>query len=315
MPSDRKLAAWLTEVAQALESGLSASEAVKCCQGHQLASTQDLEQSLRSGKDWTQSLLNHAHFLQDSEIEILSAATSSGQLPKFMKVLADQRIDLYQAKRRALLAALYPLFILHFGAIALPLNHIVVESEPGIYFTKVSMVLIPIWLISLFSIAGVKLFPSLGHHLGRLTPIFGRFIRYHELANFTKTLSVCQAAGLPLDRSWESAARATKRSALHKAAEEALKEIASGISPIARIQLNKTLPQTFKQKYQIGEATGTLDTALDEAATQFRSSARSSLTAASLFYPALLFGIAAVFAIVKVFSFWRDYFENFNSRF
>ena len=110
--SDKQLAEWLEQVADGLESGMEASNAISMAKP--LPSNQGalLVEALQGGEGWPVVFGNPVLQLNYAEHTILTASEKSGTLPQSMRKIASSRREASKVKRRLKLALAYPLFLL-----------------------------------------------------------------------------------------------------------------------------------------------------------------------------------------------------------
>jgi len=299
-------------MARGLEAGLSPHRAIEVSGVLRRAEVERLSGALQSGASWTEALEDEADFLEPNEIEILSFADRTGRLPQLMSSLAAERRKRAKAALRATLAVLYPLGILHFAALALPL-HFIVEGQPEQYLGRVAIILVPLWVAIAFLAVACRASSSFAYGLSQGVPLVAAYSKLQQASSFTRVLALGAEAGLPIDETWAAAARATRRRKLRRLAEAAQAHIGAGASPLPALQASAALPPVVAQQYAAGEDTGSLDRNLAFAADEIERMASGRLTAATIAYPTLLFFIVAGFVVYQIFQFWMQYFDTISS--
>ncbi len=306
----KNLARWYREVAQHLAAGLPLTRAVVNAGGPARKERKRMEQELTAGRSWS-DVLNSARWLPPEDRALLVAAAESGRLVEVLMPLARKRALLAEQNRRAVGACVYPVAVLHFGALAVPLRFLVM-GETETYLAQAGTVLIPLWLV-----IGVLAWGAGGRHawlqmLMRMVPFFRAYSRRRALADLAFTLEGGVIAGQSIVRAWESAGAASGDGRLQRAADRIAAAAREGNEPGATLSDENAFPDDFVSLYLTGEKTGQLDENLGHLAHLYGEQASDSLRAASAFYPKILFLLVAVWVAYTVLSFYAGYFGQFE---
>ncbi len=311
--SDKRLAEWLEQVADGLDAGMQASNAVAMAKSLPAGISANLEAAFENGDGWGDSLEFARIPFRFAELSILRASEMSGRLPGAMRRIAEARRELAKVKRRMVFALAYPVFLLHFAAVIFSLKYLVNGDTPA-FFVSAGMVIVPVWLGTGFIASGAKLYPGAARRVLRFLPIFSGYRKNWEAATLCEVLASGFAAGMDVTRSWEIAANAADSPRLFRVADAAVAAVATGSKVSAAIvACKKDAPLGFAQLYRSGEETGSLEENLEAAAKRYYSEAKSRLFVASLLYPKIV--LIAIFGYVgyQIVSWMSDYFEQLSN--
>jgi len=308
--SSRTLSQWYPRLAAALEAGLGFEQSLVNLPGPPAAGVQALAGRLQAGASLADALDTDGQWLPEVDRQLMLAGARSGRLPDALRRLAARHEATVRARIGLMLAAAYPLGVLHFGALALPLVQLVSAGGFPAYVAAVAQVLGPMWLlIGAFVLAArARLQPALA--LLDALPFVGGFRRARALADLAFVLEALVVAGERIDAAWHHAARATGDPRLAAVAGAAVEAVHRG-EPVAPVlAVRREIPALFAEFYRTGEATGRLDEALRTLQHQFSDTAATCLKLAALVYPSLLFAGVAVWVGVRVVLFYAGYFQR-----
>lgn len=97
-------------------------------------------------------------------------------------------------------------------------------------------------------------------------PVFGRFIRSNNTAQFANTLSIMAASGVPILTALQTAASVITNVPMREAVEEATVRVREGASIGKSLAISKLFPPMTMHLIKIGEASGELEDMLGRAA-------------------------------------------------
>lgn len=227
--------------------------------------------------------------------------------------LAARHEEAATAARRALLAALYPLFIAHFAIVVLPLSEwFAPGGGPGAYLEKVAGLLVPLWVLGAAAWWATRQRWRIATAVLHAVPFVRGYRRFRTLADFTAIVEAQWSAGVRPDIAWLQAAEAVGDPRLEVLAVEVAAGVQRGEAVSLQLAGRMELPEVFLEFYANGEKTGRLDESLIHVRNDFQARARSQLQLAAIVYPGLL--LLAVFAAAafKILSFWLGYFQQFD---
>ena len=268
-----------------------------------------MSRELLNGRPFDEVLHNAPSWLPVEDRFLLSSFAQSGRLAEGTSLLAQKHALKAQQIREAWSAVPYPLAVLHFAILVLPLRHIVSGGVETYLFT-VGLFLLPLWaVIGGLTWAAAKRHRWLAVVTGVLPWLRG-YRRNLELADLAFALESLLLAGAPVDVAWGGAGRASGSRRLGKAAERVSEAARRGEPPGNNLPREGVFPEEFVSFYQIGERTGHLDQNLRHLAAIHRERAADKLKAASFWYPKFLFAAVAIMVAYTVVSFYAGYFRQ-----
>lgn len=302
------LARWYYALAQHLEAGLSLVEGVRSIEGPPLKGRQRMATDLAAGMDLDSVLKDAPSWMSGTDRQLISAGNTSGTLPDTLRRISTGHETKHRAFRAAIGASIYPLVILHFAVFVLPAGQLMSGSIAD-YLRAVFGLLIPLWIILLLIIVGVRMRIGLFGWLGDLLPGIRGYRRNGALRDVCLVLRAFLGAGCRLDEAWFGACAATGRRPLIKAGMVCAQTVQAGSPPSQVLPNLKVFPPDFVRLYRSGEETGKMDESLAVLEEEYGRKASAALAAASFWYPKLLFLGVAIFLAWQVVGFYAGYFE------
>ena len=154
-------------------------------------------EQLRNGAALADELAGAGAWLPGPDIHLLTAGAASGRLPAICRRLAAHHENVARLTGRAVLATLYPLAVLHLGAVLMPLKYLVLGS-PLEFARQVSMVLVPLWLVGGVVAVLLVRHSGLRRRVFALLPGVAGYQRERDLAVLATVLEGYVAAGVSL---------------------------------------------------------------------------------------------------------------------
>lgn len=308
--SSRTLSRWYAQLANNLEAGMGFGRSVATLPGPPPAKRSVLSQRLAAGDSISDALERAGKWIPAIDRKVLSAGAASGRLPEVCRKLSARHSDSFQAIGRVMLAIIYPVFVAHIAAFAFPVGLLFDGSGVVAYAEAVLKILVPGWLILFVFWAGVRWRFRPIMFLLDLLPLVGGFRRRRALANLAFVLEIQIVAGIRLDIAWLHGAMAAGDWRLEPLAVEVADAVQRGETVSSILIGKKVLPPPFVDFYVNGEQTGQLDESLSHIYKTFQDSSLARLKIAAIVYPNLLFGLVAVWVVIKVISFYLGYFKQ-----
>lgn len=272
-----------------------------------------LSARLRAGDPLNEALERGGAWLPAADRRIIGAGAQSGRLPDALRRLANRHEAVVRARTAMMLAAAYPVALVHLGALAFPIQKLVDGSGAGAYLASVFALLVPLWLLAL--LAGIAI--STGWRpaiavLDRL-PLIGGFRRARALADLAFVLEALIVAGVRIDVAWLHAGIAAGDRRLEGVAIAAAEAVGRG-EPVGPVLATcAPIPPLFTEFYRTGESSGRLDESLQTLQRQFSENAGHRLKAAAVVYPAVLLVFVAGWVAVRVVQFYAGYFSGLEA--
>ncbi|WP_414662998.1 type II secretion system F family protein [Horticoccus sp. 23ND18S-11] len=310
----RKLSAWYRQLAQQLEAGLPLADAIRASRGTgaPAAGLEQMATTIERGGSTDDALRAAGAWLPLADVLALSAAAGAGRMPRTLDNLSARHAEIGAAKLRLALACLYPLGILHFGLLLLPVMGMI-DWEKGFQWSTTAYVrgvlrtIIPLWAVGgIFWIMARRGSPVLSR-LARLLPGLRGYVRFQALADFCFGLANFLEAGVPIGQAWAAAGLVTRSTDLMAAAAAMETVIAGGAAPGRKLGAWACFPPEFVGLYRSGEDTGHLEANLHKLTAQYQDAANRALAFATLLYPAVLFVAVAGTVAYHVISIYAAY--------
>jgi len=302
------LARWYHALAQHLEAGMTLVDGIRSIEGPPAGDREPMATALSSGLDLDAVLTDAPAWISNTDRQLISAGHGSGTLPDVLRGLAARHEIQQQALRAVIGAMIYPLVILHFAVFVLPAGRLISEGISD-YLQAILTLLVPLWVILLIIVAGVRCRVRLFGWLGDFLPGIRGYRRNSALRDICLVLRSFVSAGCRLDEAWYGACEATGRQRYIQAGIRCATTVQAGSPPSQVLPELKVFPPDFIRIYRSGEETGKLEESLTILEGEYGRKASASLAAASFWYPKLLFLMVAVFLAWQVVGFYAGYFE------
>ncbi|MEM7082699.1 MAG: type II secretion system inner membrane protein GspF [Pseudomonadota bacterium] len=220
----------------------------------------------------------------------VSAGETSGHLDQVLEHLADYTEKQHAIKQKVMQAFIYPVFltIVCIGIVAFLMVSVVPnlvtifeDTETELPFITQSLINVSDFLQSygLFLLVGIVALifvlrlifsqpdPKRQLHQWFLKlPVFGRFIRSNNTAQFANTLSIMAASGVPILTALQTAASVITNVPMREAVEQATVRVREGASIAKSLAVSKLFPPMTMHLIKIGESSGELEEMLGRAA-------------------------------------------------
>jgi len=305
----KTLSRWYREMAQQIAAGYTLPQALTGAGGPPVPERERMSQALLQGQPLDEILRAAPRWLPREDRYLISSFAHTGRLVEGMRLLAERHAMRAEQARQAWSAVPYPLAVIHFAILALPLRYLLFDGI-DVYLSKVGIFLVPLWaVIGLIVWGAVNKHRWLGLIAG-VMPWIRSYRNHRAVADLAFTLESFLLAGEAVDLSWEGAGLASGRKRLGKAAIRIAKGARQGVPPGDLLPKERVFPEDFVSLYRVGERTGQLDTNLNHLAVIYRERASDKLKAASFWYPKFLFACVAVGIGYIIVSFYIGYFRQ-----
>jgi general secretion pathway protein F/type IV pilus assembly protein PilC len=312
----RKLSAWYHQLAQNLEAGMPLAAALRAAQGTGApASTlENMAACIETGGSAADALRAAGSWLPLADLLALTAAAEAGRMPRTLHALSARHALIGTAKLRVVLACAYPLAILHFGLLLLPVMRMI-DWEKGFqwstaaYVRGLALTILPLWGAGIAVGSLARQGNPVVARITAMLPAVGGYARAQALADFCFALGNFLEAGVPIGRAWAAAGLITRSRELKAAAVAMEASVVHGQAPGTKLDAWKCFPPDFVALYKTGEATGQLDANLLRLAAHHQDAANRALGVATVAYPLLMFLVVAGTVVYFVVSFYAGYLE------
>ncbi len=312
--SHKVLSNWYLQLAQHLEAGTTLAEALRVTSGPPAGDRLRLAAEISAGRPIEAVIRNAPPWLPRSDRASINAAMQTSRLPQTLRNLSDRHAHVGATQLKVVLGLLYPVGILHFAAVILPLLRMIdFESgfnwSPGTHLRYTAALLLPIWGIVALIDFLVKTENPLLPRILRGIPILRRYDKAQAMADFSYTLGTLLDAGVPIRPAWKTSVDVARDPALARAHQSIEPLFARGESPSAHLGEHKYFPADFVAFYETGARTGTLDQTLLHAGREFQNRANNAMTLAAIVYPSLLFLCIAGVIVTAIFQAYAGYLD------
>ena len=310
MASSRRLAAWYFQLAQTLEAGVALPAALAASGGPRADARAAMVERLRGGAALAGELAAAGGaWLPLVDAQLLAAGAEGGRLPETCRRLAAYHEGVARLTGRAVLAALYPLAVLHLGAVVLPLKELVLGSA-WLYARQVLVVLVPLWLALAVVFIVLGRHPGLRRRVFACLPWVAGYQRARDLGVLAAVLEVHVANGLPAAAAWRAAGAATGAPVLEALGQRLAAEAEAGRPPGLALAGEGAVPPEFAHAYRTGEQSGRLDESLGWLARRHEEEAGRQLGLAALWYPQFVLLAVAAWVAVTVVALYANYLKE-----
>ena len=249
-----------------------------------------VKQKVESGSSLAAALQGHPTVFTPWYVSMVEAGEESGTLPETFSRLAEHLDKVVRLRQQVKLALAYPLLVVGVALLVLWVLLIWVIPMFATMFTDwgdalpwptavvlaVSRWLQEHWVSALLGVAGL----GIGGRLWAKTrsgqrmiegvvlrvPLVGNLWRNVAVVHVARTLSVLLGSGVPILRSLEIAQKVSGLQRMARALEDARSSIREGHTLADPLGRSGMFPRLVSNMVGVGEATGSLDTALGNVA-------------------------------------------------
>lgn len=313
MVTHQNLAEWYLSMEQYLSAGVTLPKALRDSGGVPGPWRQAAASQLEAGASFDQLLASAPRWLPQTDRFVLSAAYASGRMTEMLPLLREMHDNASKYAKTMVGACLYPLFVLHFAILLLPIPAVVAAEDEGPgYLAQILPALAVLWggLGALWW--GWQKRSKVLRQVGGWLPGVAGAIRFQALARFAGVMRGLYLAGAPMEEIWFGAGESSGDRDLQALALRVVKRVQEGRRPGDFIAGEKALPSAFVSFYRNGEETGQLEQSLAKLETDFREEATRRLRQASFWYPILIYLVVAGFIAWQIIQFFQGYLEIFD---
>lgn len=253
----------------------------------------DSLRNVQGGTSLSSALSQYPKSFSPTYVALVRAGEASGKLDDILKRLADTLEAQRELKSSIKGAMIYPsiVFVAMIGVLILMMVLVIPKLSamyesmnvelPAItqFMMSASKIMSKRWYVFLILAAGAffgikyyfstpggrKVFSKVAFKL----PVFGKISKQRELTEFTRTLSLLVASGIPIVESLNIVSQVVSNERYKMGAENAAKHVERGGSLSDYLRQDKVFPPILGQMASVGEETGQLDDVLGKVATFF----------------------------------------------
>jgi type II secretion system protein F len=286
---------------------------------------QQIADQVKEGQSLSESLKHYPQLFNNMHVNMIRTGEISGSLENVLKRLADfgeKQEDILIKVRQAMV---YPIIIFIVGTttIVFLFTFVIPKlvnlfEDMGQILPLPTRILIGIsnlflsywWLVltvfifvffairrNLFSAKG-----KIGFDYFKLTiPIWGKFFKRVQIANFSRTLGTMLANGVPILQAIEAVAQILDNEVLKQDVQRIAKEVRAGSSLSKGVSESKYFPVLVSNMVSIAEEGGALDEALLRIASTYEKEIDQSIRLfTSLIEPAMILIIGSIVGFIVV---------------
>lgn len=241
------------------------------------------------GHSLADGLRDYPHVFSDMYRATVDAGEQSGHLDVVMDRLADYAEQRQQLRQRMQLALFYPLILTIMSVLVVTglLAYVVPEvvkvftdtgqTLPWLTKALISVsdfvqqwfvVLLVLFVVGLFAVPRLLKHPAIRlryHRLLLKLPILSRLIRGSNSAQFSRTMSILAASGVPILEAMKIAAQVMTNLPMRDAVERATRQVSEGSSLSRTLEESGYFNPMLINLIASGEATGKLEQMLERA--------------------------------------------------
>lgn len=240
--------------------------------------------------------------------ELLAAGEQSGRLEDACRELADYYSRLAQGRRHIIAASLYPLFILHLGALLLSIPPAIISCSFSAFLVQVALFLgaaylagaiflFLIWILARGFRSNVR-----ADRLIRRIPVLGGFFWNAALARFCLVLSLGIRSADGVLSSLQRAGRAGKSACMEQGAVEAVSAIRSGSGFSDSLRATGAFPADLEQAFHVAETSGRLEEEITRWAGIYRDRLFLRIETLATWVPRILYLLVVALVVLRMFS-------------
>jgi type IV pilus assembly protein PilC len=313
-----------TEIAKMVEAGFGIREAGRAMLDTRLPALQAgllrrMEAELEGGKSITEAFGADLPQISELERRIIGAGERGGRLGPAFQHLADYFGMLATARRDALQSMAYPLLLLHLGLF-------VGVLVPGLMGQMDFTVIVKNFLLSLLTLyaavfvgwlalrallAAAPENAALDRVLNAI-PVLGGARRALAMARFTKVYHTCLLAGLSMNETVETAAKAAHSGVIGAAGRQLVATLAEGGALGPKFVSCGAFPPAFARSYATAEESGSLDKDLARWSKVYQDDAARTVKTASNVLSKAVYFLVLLFIGWTVIKAYSGYFEMMN---
>jgi len=274
--------------------------------GQSRASFARIKRALDGGASVGESLLAGTPLISALEACVFAASDRAGRLESGLEQASQYYAALAEARTRMRARLAYPVFVIHFALLILPLPIAFAPDGGTIPFLKAAGSAIGgLWLSIFILAAFIRAFISAAEkragpdRLLRALPMFGKLRRDFALSRFCSAYHMQLNAGVNVLASLETSGAASGSAVLRDAVASAMPAVRAGGQVGPALENTRAFPKEFVRAFAVGEHTGELDREILRIGEKHREAAMRRLETIAEWVPRILY--VAILAFVA----WR----------
>ena len=264
--------------------------------GRARASLLRIRAALDGGAPVGESLLAGAPLVSQLEASVFTACERAGQLDAGLEHASQYHAAIAAARARIRARLAYPVFVIHFALLVLPVPLIFSEHGGFAPFLKAAGLAIGGLWLSIFIIAAIIRAiiaaaenGTSADRLLRALPLFGSMRRDFALARFSSAYHMQLDSGVNILTGLEMSGAASGSAILREAVASALPAVRAGGQVGPSLEKTRVFPASFIRAFAVGEQTGELDQELQRLGEDCRTAAMRRLATIAEWVPRLIY--------------------------
>ena len=255
----------------------------------------------------------------ESDAAVIEAGEATGRLDTVFLDLEAYYRQLANARRTIIAKSLYPVLVLHLGAVLLAIPPAIMEGGWPAFFAHALPILAAFYAALFAGAVFWRILRALlSRHRGtaRLlmrVPLFGAFLRDWTAWRFASVLSLYVGAGGGLLRAFETAGSSCGNAVLRSASASTISLVRAGQGLTEAFRKQKGIPELLDRAIEVGEHSGRLDEETRRAAEIFKEKTLGALDALAQWTPRILYILIVLFIGCRIIQTALDVANSVNS--
>jgi type II secretory pathway component PulF len=255
----------------------------------------------------------------ESDAAIIQAGEATGRLDTVFLELEAYYHQLAEARRTIIARSIYPVLVLHAGAVLLAIPPAILADGWPTFFAQSVPILATFYAALIF---GAILWRAARGLLSRnlvvarillRIPVLGHFLRNWTSWRFASVLALYVGAGGSLFRAFETAGASCENAVLKSANASALSLVQAGQDLAEAFRRQPGVPQVLQRAIEIGEHSGRLDEESRRAAEIFKNETLNALDALAQWTSRILYILFVLFTGWRIITTALDVANSINS--
>ncbi len=264
-----------------------------------------ITESVARGDSVSKAMADNPRNFKRIDNMIVAASEESGNLAEAFGMLSKWYEFTSRLRSRMLSGLLYPLFIIHFAALALPIPGLVL-GHSGIsgYVRAVLTILAIPYIPTLAIIAVIKFTPETGparymvDAMALRVPLLGRALRDLAISRYCLCFNMMYKAGVRIDHCAEKSATIAGNAVVARMLAPGTEAVKQGKPPSTGFSAG--LPAEFRDLWLIGEESGELEKVTHKLGDLFADTGQRRLAEFTQWMPRLLYFAVLIISAVMI---------------
>lgn len=275
--------------------------------------------SLSNGASIAEAFAAQQPRISALEAGIFAASDRAGCLDKGLTQAAEYYDAIANAQSRMWSKSAYPIFVLHFAALASTLPRRFKGDGFDQILTSLGIYVAVIWVIILGGLALVRLLLRIAERSAtldsvlRILPPIGKLRRSFALSRFCSAYNMQLEAGVNVFASLEAAAAASASATISNAIGRALPDVRAGSQVAAALEKTGAFPKPMLRALLVGEESGQLDQQLRRLTEEYRTTAMKRLDTIADWIPKLVYLSILIYIGWQIVGYYSGYLKQVES--